>query len=552
MNNNLDKQKHLYFLSMLLIMFHFACVNEEFDPELLSKEIQTEPSAAVPVGYITLSLDEFLTDSTKPEQLTIDDDGFLTLKFNKQVFSRKASELFEINLVNSSFSKINDSDTILPVNSLVSLNITDTLFIDFELNNKSESVLDSITFDAGALNIDVSPVEEFDWNMEMNFAGLVKNGQTCKASFSSSEADLSIDLSDYTLVLSGTENGNNKLVIIYELTINNSDFDILPGETILDFQFATADLEYYSIFGYLGTRVIEISQQSFDIDFYNKIIDGYFHFENPQLNIIINNSFGVPLSLYFNSFIANTREGEQIEITGSGIPSETNPEEIDYPDLSQVGDSVQDSIFLETSNTNLFTVLENAPQEIQFGLSSILNHETGEIQNFITKNSSYDIDLQLVLPIWGYSDFLLMQDTIDFNISEIYAEDIEQIQRLIFRLNITNGFPVEIDTRVYFADNEYSILDSMFTSTEKIIGASDTDGDGIADPNEDQTVDVELDSERVDKIQDAKYLIMQGRISTTNADSSPPESHKFYSDYKIEAYIGVIADLELNSDDISN
>ena len=132
-----------------------------------------------------------------------------------------------------------------------------------------------------------------------------------------------------------------------------------------------------------------------------------------------------------------------------------------------------------------------------------------------------------------------------FEVGDFYNDDINEIKRLIFRIILTNGFPVEIENQIYFTDENYNYLDSMFTNTQLITGATDTDGDGKVNPVENAPLDIEFTKDKVQNIENAKYLITRGRINTTNSENQ--ESVKFYVDYLFDAKLGVIVDIETNA-----
>ena len=62
----------------------------------------------------------------------------------------------------------------------------------------------------------------------------------------------------------------------------------------------------------------------------------------------------------------------------------------------------------------------------------------------------------------------------------------EEIKRLILRLNITNGFPLNVKIQAYYFDENDVLLDSLFHDLQDparfIPAATDTDGDGRVEP----------------------------------------------------------------------
>jgi hypothetical protein len=191
--------------------------------------------------------------------------------------------------------------------------------------------------------------------------------------------------------------------------------------------------------------------------------------------------------------------------------------------------------------------LGSSPGSISFGVEAETNPSGNVVKNFITDKSQYGVKAKLTLPIYGYADFMVMLDTLRFNFEDFFQNPPEEIKRLAFRLNFTNGLPIDIYAQMYFTDENYAVLDSIFDEPRIVEGAMDNDGDGKVDPIQNNPIEVEFPRTKIDNISETRYIFLTGKISTTNYDMVPPENVKFYKDYFIDVYIGVIGDIELNS-----
>jgi len=222
---------------------------------------------------------------------------------------------------------------------------------------------------------------------------------------------------------------------------------------------------------------------------------------------------------------------------------------INYPLISQIGESVKTDIVLNALNTNLFDAMDQSPSHLTYGVEGMMNPDGNDLPNFVTDSSEYKVFADLSLPLYGYADFMLMLDTLRFDFNSFYDNPAEEIKRLAFRINATNGFPVNIYLQGYFADENFTLLDSLFDDVNDegriITAGSDTDGDGKVDPNENDPVEVEFTREKIDNISGSRYLIMQGRLNTINFEQK--ENVKIYTSYFLDAHIGIIGDLEVNT-----
>ena len=173
------------------------------------------------------------------------------------------------------------------------------------------------------------------------------------------------------------------------------------------------------------------------------------------------------------------------------------------------------------------------------------------------KKSISDIDISGVKNVSFIEVYLLgghlESDTLDFIFSDFYNRPPEEIKRLILRLNITNGFPLNMMIQAYFFDENDLLLDSLFTDLldpgRSIPAAVDNNGDGKVEPLTLEPIEVELSRQQIDNISSSQYMVIYFSLTTPGADQEPPENVQFYLDYFFEAFIGAIGELEVNSSD---
>jgi len=138
-----------------------------------------------------------------------------------------------------------------------------------------------------------------------------------------------------------------------------------------------------------------------------------------------------------------------------------------------------------------------------------------------------------------------IEDTLIYEFDDFFRNPPEEIKRMALRLNFTNGFPVDIISQIYFLDENRNRVDSVFDEEYIIHAGRDLDGDGKVEPMKSDPFEVELPRTKIDNIVLSRYIYFKGRLNTYNSDI--PENYKFYSFYFLDAYIGVVGDLELNS-----
>ncbi len=98
--------------------------------------------------------------------------------------------------------------------------------------------------------------------------------------------------------------------------------------------------------------------------------------------------------------------------------------------------------------------------------------------------------------------------------------------------------------QIYLLDENRVLIDSLFTGKERIEGAGDRNGDGRADPQKQDPIDIDLPDTRIDNLYDARYIIIKARLLTT---AYPSEDVKLYSTYFLDCNIGLIAQLKVRT-----
>ena len=126
----------------------------------------------------------------------------------------------------------------------------------------------------------------------------------------------------------------------------------------------------------------------------------------------------------------------------------------------------------------------------------------------------------------------------------------EEIKSLAFRVNFINGFPLEVDAKMDFVDENFKRTTTLFDKVwETVKSGKQTGSDCQIEPYFNPPLNIDFPVEKIDSIAEAKNIIIYARISTPGFDENPPRIITFCNDHTFEAYIGVIVDAEVNSAD---
>lgn len=548
-----------YFFPVIPILTS-SCIKEELDPDKINKEIVINPTVAAPVGYIHYELNELLTDTGQSWNMMVDEDGLVSLFYETEIISLPAAEIFQLPEISHEGSIDNVSTLSLDLSRIrypYTQFRNDTLH--FVLAGPDGPILidiDSIKVEAMVIEILLSPRYELTGKMIVSSPetgpGIYKtNSRGERYEWGSSfpipraiEVQTLI-VEDVTIVPFNDSSGMNLVPLIFEMRLGLSKGIVPPNYHILNYNFTIKDIDYSAVFGYLGKTNFFIDPQEMAIDFYNSV-NGTFHFKEPRLNLYFENSFGLPIQVLTTDLYVTNDYGNRTDIFGNGLPSETNIKIINHPTLREFGKFAYDSLIIPNDGANFTKAMETYPSVMTFGFEGRTNTLENDTDNFITYNSQLNIKAKLILPLYGYSELLIVEDTLEFNFDDFFKNPPEEIKTLSLRLNFTNGFPVDISAQIYLADENYAVLDSVFEERQLIFAGIDSNGDGIIDdPLENDPAEVELSRTKIDNMANSRYFIMNGKLATSNYDI--PENFRFYSNYFLDAFIGVVGDLELNS-----
>jgi hypothetical protein len=203
-----------------------------------------------------------------------------------------------------------------------------------------------------------------------------------------------------------------------------------------------------------------------------------------------------------------------------------------------------DSLIIHAGNSNLDDILSSYPSEISAQVGLLTNPGNNRQTNIIFPESKLSTRLELELPFYGTAESLLVRDTmnIDFSSMEFPKDDI--IKNVIFKLYYENSFPADIELRLYLADINLQVTDTLFESA-KILATTPSDIYVEYPSYISGEVEDILSGERVPIVKNAKYFIAEVYISTKESDGNVKifdNQHLFFS-------LGIIFDIHTNIED---
>jgi len=354
-----------------------------------------------------------------------------------------------------------------------------------------------------------------------------------------------ISLNNHVIELT-TLSDSSYIPFNFKLTLYNSGAGISSGDQV-EIAATLSDISFESVFGYLGNYDLISETGDIDLSFFESLNDGYIRFENPQVNFKISNSFGVPAAVDIERFTGFNQDGDSTTLLfNPGV----NPFSYAYPTIEEINQTKDTVLSINGNNSTIADFLAFLPTHLEYSLKASSNPD-GEQQsdyNFATKDSKINVDLEFILPLWFRANNIALQDTIDMDLSDI-SEETDMIDKINIVLKVINGLPVAIDFQLYFLDESYQPVDTLFNpGSQPVIAAGQLDSEyKVSSPTQKVSV-VEYLQQDIENLEDVRYAYIKAGLKTAEFDNDI--SVKFFDYYNVDFNLSIDVDALINTNDL--
>lgn len=528
---------------------------EDFKLGNLSTEMEFKPTVVAPLVYGSFSLQDVLEaiDSTGLVEQT--EDSLLYIYYKDTAYSVVAADIIILPDKISTETYIESDITIPGWFTMLdgdTLTFNKTERMDFEI--EADDQIDSVLLSSGNLNIIVS--SEFRHSGELTITSsniFDTQGDTLVLTFPISELDGSF-YSDTDYPLAGykfeiqEDAGMAYLELHYNLSlIKQTGEGVTIGETA-EIQMSFENMGFSHIYGFVAEREVLNVSQSIDIKFYEAVASlAKVHFKDPQFNIYVHNSYGIPIEIDLSEIVArSTIEGTSTPLVF--VDPAMSTFDVPAPTVDQLGQTITTARFINSETSNIADILVSSPDKIDFTIiANTGSLPGGGVQNFVLDTSKMIIETELVLPMWLQTAGYEIQDTLDMDLEGILG-NLDFVENAKITLNTTNEWPLELNVQVYFLDSLGVVLDSMFDGNKPLLEAAPVDAKGelIKDLLFEVSNEVEFTGEEMSVLADTRQMWIKADASTTDNGTTYV---KFYSHYLLHFDLSIIADFRINTSD---
>ncbi|MCB0494506.1 MAG: hypothetical protein KDC79_00095 [Cyclobacteriaceae bacterium] len=524
----------LFFLSI-------ACVQKIDDLTI----VPISAEVPLPIGRFTLKADKLtkIGDSLNVEE---NSEGIIQLYYDSEVL--RATLFDRLTIPDQTF---NES---VPFSSFAFMGGTDSKvkvsrYNSFTINNvdllSPPPKLDSVIFKGGSLK--VSQFKNFDHNLvsTIKFLTFYKDGSPISVVLNNN-GSTTVPLAGAKLGLKGVS-GTTTNTIDYEITSVVSDTGSDTQGTV-SVSVSMESMEFSFMKGDFSTYAFDHVSSTYETNLPESEFPDNVAFTNPIVNVAVLNSSGIPFGLDISELSVKKSDGSIEQVTGS-----FDDDTYDVAEAQDPGETAESDFTIDKNNTdNFIDLLNEIPQEVNFNGDLTANPSgTPVTGNFVTDSSEIVVNTRFILPLEGYANEYVLTDTVD---AKLVIEDETIIPESInFRLQGENAFPMLIALQLYFLDSldNSVVLDSLFLTNEEqqLFPAGEVDNEGLVVAPTFMTSDVLIDNEKYERIKGTGSIKIAAYVSTTGADSNPPESIKISIDDYFTVGIGVMikAKIDLNN-----
>lgn len=447
-----------------------ACLKDDF-----SKLTDSEwnPDLAFPVVNSRLtSYDIFLQDGVPP-QFDPDLYGLIRLVYDSDNYSRRASELIQLPSPSASAGIGISAQNVSVFNSNNTLGFTlaDSSFFSFNysldaaLGNSSS--IDSILLKQGSLNLSLNTIIPQNTRVRIEIPQIIVQNQPFLQEFqfqSSGEIPESISVSrnlQNAYLLPGT---SEAIQVKVKYIIERSNQASLPNTNQINVVYGFNNCLFSSLHGNFGNFQLPIiTNDSIHLGiFRNAITASELMFENTEAKVFVQNSTGLPVNYTMQSF-RGIRQG--VTLPAVDISAYAFPFNIPAQPYSSASAN-QGTFVFHGGNSNFPEVINYLPKHMVVAGTHAFAPGAGN-HGYLKDTSRVRVYSKVVLPLDGLTLDLQLRDTLEFKFESITKE----IEEVLLRLNIDNGFPISGILQVYFGRQNESnlhgpvlIVDSLYTA----------------------------------------------------------------------------------------
>lgn len=500
------RKLHTLGLGLLLVAGLSACFPDRFE---VAEPENWNPAFGVPLINTSFTINDLLDDLDDGSLIQTDMANRLTVVYQDHIVVRPDFEIDPLPTIPVSI--VNKEQTVeyqsSGGNRYEIIRLKAGQFQYTVLNPFAEPVIFTLTFS----------------NLRLDGASLSVGATLPPAGTDgASETTDTLDLTAYELILGE----DIETTYTANLSSDNAPVDLPP------FLITISGMEYTYIQGYFGKFDVSLPGDSLEFAFLDNWEAGELEFLEPSISLTFHNTMGVPMALRSDTFDLRTyRNG----IVALDNPMLTNGLPFAFPTIDEVGEPKPTSLRLDSENSNIVPAISGVPYQLDYAFSAVANpDENNLITNHLTDSLRVDIDIEVDIPLFARAKGFRIVDTFEIDLA-----DLEDLDRLGFKLVADNGFPLEVGMQLQFMDKIGVVFDSLFQDGPRLVDSGNLRPDGSVSTSKETTLTSELNGGQLEQIlsraSDARV------IATLESPNGGSEGARMLDTYTLGVRLGILA-----------
>jgi len=399
--------------------------------------------------------------------------------------------------------------------------------------------IDSLKLDGGKLKIDFDTYEHFDSRFTFTFPGITsESNEILEVRDFQPDAQnnsVLVDLSGYKIQVLRKRKREYFLVKLhYYIESRNKNTSVDP---IIDLTLENLDVEY--AYGNFGLDTIkDVARQKIAL-FEEQVIKGQditVDFKRPEIEVQIQNSFGLPFRYDIKKLLMYFPNGDSTGVTG--VPQSIF---IDAPNSSTKNSFVPSLISLSPT-TNIDLLLGRSPTHLVIDGDLIINPYNADSKNYLRDKDTLSGILDVNLPFELRVSQLALKDTLHEEIFAILDKPDFFADEIKLKTDVKNGFPFELDLQTYFMNENLQIIDSLFENSVKINGTGIENNEPVED-----VFYTNKSKNQIEQLLNTHHTIIEAGFKTVNAEEETIVTFK--EDQKLDIQLTIFTKLNVQSGD---
>jgi len=327
------------------------------------------------------------------------------------------------------------------------------------------------------------------------------------------------DIAEYHLDLRGPDYDTiNMLSYKVDLIIHPDE----PGTVMVKPEDSIAlnvyfkDIHLYYSRGYFGHETYNFGPETFEFDMFEDIIIKNISFEEAEIGLEVENTFGEEVNINVESILAtNSNTGETLALESDLLSTDLFVDRAHEVEIES-GDIESFTTQFDFSDSNFPEMFAIKPDEFTYKLSIETNiyEDSASLDNFFYNDQPIVLSIDVKVNGGLKIDSLFRESRLEWQGKNL---DISMISEGELGLVFSNAFPFDFLMNMYLEDEEMTIIDTLAYQLF-IKGGLIDENQFVSAPSETRT-HILIDDNLEEHITSAKYAMYELVINSANDES---------------------------------